>query len=432
MRTALVAVLAALLLAPAAGARVFPAGLEPNYVEPSAKLKLGRGAWSYFGDARSIAHGKHVFTGWISTSGDVWVAQTDTATLRTRRRMIYRGLGVDDHNNPSLIFYKGRLYAFFSEHSGVTIGHGARMRYRVSKRRFDIRGGFGPVREVRTNTPGGLGYTYPNPIRAGGRLWLFWRGGDWDPTFTTTRDGRHWARARTLVDGPGTAADPERPYAKYAEGRGGTFHMVMSDGHVQNQRNSLYYMRFRRGAFHRADGSRIGSLRDVPFERSELDRPYRYTRKRGRAWPHDLAEAPDGSPVLVYTLRRYGTQYGTDFFEWARFNGRHWVHRKLITAGTGGKTFRSGGITLDHEDPRTVVLSRTIGAWNQVELFRTEDNGRTWRRATLTDKTDGFSMRPVIPRGSHATGRTVVAYFSGTADSFLDYRTGVNLLFYDP
>ena len=36
--------------------------------------ELGAGAWSYFGDPRAIAHDGHTFTGWISTTGNVWVA----------------------------------------------------------------------------------------------------------------------------------------------------------------------------------------------------------------------------------------------------------------------------------------------------------------------------------------------------------------------
>ena len=45
MRRLLAAALATLALAPVASARtvVEPGGLEPNYVAPSAKLKLGRG-----------------------------------------------------------------------------------------------------------------------------------------------------------------------------------------------------------------------------------------------------------------------------------------------------------------------------------------------------------------------------------------------------
>jgi len=427
------AVLAAVAVPGRAGAQVevSPPGNEANFVQSTYDFKLGRGAWSYFGDARSVSRGPLVFTGWISTGGDVWVAQTDVRTRETHRRMIYANLGRDDHNNPSLVFWRGRLMAFFSEHSGETLGRGAQMRYRMSAARFDIRQGFGPVRKVPTNTAGGLGYTYPNPVRAGNRLFLFWRGGDWNPTFSTTVDGHRWSRARTLVTGPGTQTSPERPYAKYAEGPGDSFAATFSDAHVQDFRNSLYYLRYSQGAFHRADGSRIGTLADVPFTRSEVDVAYRYRDGAGRAWPHDVALGEGGRPVIVYTRRRGGPE-GTDFFRYVRWDGERWIDRELISAGEGSPTFTSGGVTLDHENPANVVLSRRVGEWNQVEFWNTPDGGAAWTRYTLTASPDAFSMRPVFPRGLQQTGRLVVVYTQGQSDGYRDFHTDVRMAIYEP
>ncbi len=418
-------------VAAGAPARVYPPGDEPNFLPSTYTLELGAGAWSYFGDARSVAHGEDVFTGWISRGGDVWIAQTDVETRETVKRKIYTDLGRDDHNNPSLIFWKGRLMAFFSEHSGVTIGKGAQMRYRVANARHSIKGGFGPVRKVPTNTPGGLGYTYPNPVRAGGKLFLFWRGGDWNPTFSVTTDGRSWQRARTLVTGPGTRLRPQRPYAKYAEAPGESFVMTFSDAHPKNWRNSLYYLRYDDGVFRKADGTRIGTLADVPFSRSEVDVAYRYRKQAGRAWPHDLAMGTDGNPVVAFTARRGGPS-GDDAFRYARWDGKRWTDRKLASAGEGSATFTSGGITLDHDDPSNVVLSRRVGEWNQVEAWRTEDRGVSWGRWTLTQSADAFSMRPVFPRDFHQTGRGVVLYYEGTQEGYTDFHTEVKMLVYDP
>ena len=46
--------------------------------------------------------------------------------------------------------------------------------------------GFGKVHTVDTNVPGGLGYTYPNPMQLKDKLWLFWRGGAWTHGRTST------------------------------------------------------------------------------------------------------------------------------------------------------------------------------------------------------------------------------------------------------
>src|SRR4051812_5040394 len=85
---------------------------------PMADRELGAGAWSYFGDPRAISHDGHTFTGWISTIGNVWVARY-TKGGRLSKRVIFKGLGRDDHNNPSLVFRDdGHLVVFFSPHSG--------------------------------------------------------------------------------------------------------------------------------------------------------------------------------------------------------------------------------------------------------------------------------------------------------------------------
>ena len=80
--------------------------------------ELGAGAWSYFGDPRAISHDGDTFTGWISTTGNVWVARY-SAEGRLTKRLIFKGLGRDDHNNPSLVFRRdGHIMVFFSPHSG--------------------------------------------------------------------------------------------------------------------------------------------------------------------------------------------------------------------------------------------------------------------------------------------------------------------------
>src|SRR4029078_2510413 len=74
----------------------------------------------------------------------------------------------------------------------------SRMRYRISKHPHSIEA-FEPVRLVKTNVPGGLGYTYRRPSKQRGTLWLFWRGGGGNPTFSYRRNGRDWVPARELL-----------------------------------------------------------------------------------------------------------------------------------------------------------------------------------------------------------------------------------------
>ncbi len=379
---------------------------------------LGAGSWSYFGDPRAIGHDGRTFTGWISTRGDVVVAELGAGGAPLARRVLFRGLGADDHGNPSLVARPdGRLAVFFAPHSGRTLppgGSPSLMRYRVGARPWSI-ARWGPVRTVPTNAPGPLGFTYPNPVQQRDRLWLFWRGGGWNPTYATTVDGRTWTRAHELVRG----RRGQRPYAKYAGDGDGTIHAAISGGHPAETRGGLFYAAIRDGALRAVDGSRIARLaaRAPPVSRLQP------IERGGRAWPHDVALDADGRPVVVYTLR-HGGPHGTDVFTYATAGARgRWTSRRIVSAGRGYRTYTSGGATLDHDDPRLVLLSRTIGPRNQVEAWFTLDRGRTWSHGGLTASPARWCIRPVIPRGLDR----VVLFVCGDerTRSYADFHTRV-------
>jgi hypothetical protein len=390
-----------------------------------AGRELGAGAWSYFGDPRAISHDGHTFTGWISTVGHVWVARL-TKGGQLSKRLIFRGLGRDDHNNPSLVFLPdGRIAAFFSPHSGRFLppeGIPSIMRYRISERPHSI-DSWGPVHTVPTNAAGELGYTYPNPIQQRGKLWLFWRGGDWNPTFSYTENKIDWVPARELV----RSAEGQRPYAKYVGDGTTSIHGIFSNGHVHDFTNSLFYFRYENNALFDGDGAKIANLSSVPIRLQSLDPVYKYSSSGGRAWPHDIALTSAGRPRIVYT-RRLGGGSGDDTFWYAYHNGERWISRKIVEAGAGRQSFTSGGATLDHEDPRFVYLSRTIGKWNQVEQWFTPDEGRTWETKRLTDDTDHYSIRPVTPRGLRGANRILFSRGDETTKGYTDYSTRIHAL----
>ena len=379
--------------------------------------ELGAGSWSFFGDPRAISHDGHTFTGWISTTGNVWIARY-TKGGKLRKRLIFRGLGRDDHNNPSLVFRRdGHLMVFFCPHSGRNLpppGIPSVMRYMIGLHPYSI-AEFGPVHTVPTNVPGGLGYTYPNPVRLKDKLWLFWRGGGWNPTFSYTDDGRTWAPARELV----YFRDEQRPYAKYVGDGNRSIHAIFSDGHVSSYRNSLHYLRYEAGDLYAAGGRRIGSLRSVPLHTSKLDHVYNYSSRGGRAWPQDVALTSEGRPRIVYIRR---TSSG-DTYYYAYHNGTRWVSRKIVAAGGN-----SAGATLDHDDPRFVYLSRKLGRWRQVEQWFTPDEGRTWSTRQLTADPTGFCVRPVTPRGLRGANRVLYVWGDERTHSWNDFTTRVHAL----
>ena len=434
-----------LCLALLAGALLFPASAAAGGVEiiSSDTRELDRSAppggvaraagtrtitpctWSYFGDPRAIAHGDWIHTGCIGTDGKVKLDQFDVRTGEHRLLTLFRGLEVDDHNNPSLIFFRRKMYAFAAPHAGYVYPRDRDpfMAYRVSKSDWAKGVEWGPSRTVPLEEGCGLGYTYPNPVVSGKRLYLFMRGPCWYPYFTSTRDGSTWSRPRTLVLGPPSAGRNVRPYAKYDTAPDGSILMTFSDGHPGSYRNNLYYMRFKAGRFYKADGSRIGTTADLPFRLSELDLVQRYSARHGRPWPMDIAWAGDGAPRIVYSSR-IGDD---DVFRHARFNGRTWVKRDVAPAGGSLFGYRNGGISFNHANPDWVVLTRLIDGAQEIELRHTVDGGRTWEATQLTQGSELLNFRPVFPRGLDDPETMVVVYVSGSASSFRSYRTVVKM-----
>ena len=187
---------------------------------------IGDGAWSWFGDPRAVTYtGAHTrtYVGWVDIEGDIKVSSYDHSTGNRVTAVLQARLNKDDHANPSLqVRPDGRLVVYYSRHVGPS------MHYRVSASPEDVTS-WEPPQTVPTNTPGIRGYTYPNPIRLAdeGRTYLFWRGGNYNPTFSIQNDGETtWSPARTLITMPG-----ERPYVKYDSSGGDTIHVAYTNAH---------------------------------------------------------------------------------------------------------------------------------------------------------------------------------------------------------
>ena len=387
-------------------------------------------SWSYFGDPRSVAHESHVFTGCVGTDGRTVVEDFDLDDGRRRLRTLFEPLEADDHNNPSLVFFRKRLYAFSSPHSGYLYPRDrrSRMRYRVSQRPWADGGGWepdadGPARApdagsatpIRTRWWRVTGCTCSCAARAGRRT------SRRPPTGATGPGRGRWCAALSpsLQDGGGTRR--VRPYAKYVGTRDGSVLIALSDGHPASFKSSLYFVRLKDGRFYAADGRVIGTLADLPLRFEQLDRVEPHSAAGGRAWPMDIAQDRSGMPVVAYSSL-VGTR---DTFRYGRWDGRRWRTQPIAKAGRTLFSYHNSGVTLDHEDPSWVVLSRTIDGQNEIEARHTPDRGSSWCPVQLTHESRSFNIRPVIPRGLRDPHRLVVLYVSGSAKSFREYDTDV-------
>jgi hypothetical protein len=395
-------------------------------------LTLGDGGWSWFGDPRAVTYaGEHTrtFVGWVGRGGDITVSSYDHGTHASAQSVLHPALQKDDHASPSIqVRPDGRLAVFYSKHNGATLF------YRVSVDPEDV-SAWGPEQSVPTNAPveagaASRGYTYPNPVRLTGEAatYLFWRGASYQATFSVQRDGENtWSTAQNLVNVPG-----ERPYVKYDSSGGDTIHFAFTNAHPREAPDvNIYYARYRAGAIERADGTRIGTL-GTAITPADADKVFDGPEQ---AWVHDVAADSAGRPVIVFASFPSPTDHR---YHYARWTGSGWDVHQITPAGgsisaDGKEPQYSGGITLDHEDPSRVYLSRQVGdAW-QIEVWTTSDGGTNWVSQAVTNDSSAKNVRPVSPRGllPFNSGLTVI-WLRGAYDSYVTYETSIGALLEEP
>jgi BNR repeat-containing family member len=379
------------------------------------------GAWCWFGDPRAVYYEgerRQTYVGWIDQVGNIRVASFDHDSEEMRVRSVDTDFEIDDHNTPSLLVRpNGRLMIFWSGHAGPE------MYYRISTRPEDITR-WGPTRTIPTNSPGDRGYTYPNPIQLSAennRLFLFWRGGNFNPTLSVTDDLTSWSPARTVMYEEG-----QRPYTKFASNGVDRIGIAYTDGHPRNVHTSIYYAEYYDGAFHRIDGSVIATMDELPFDPREGDLVYDAHAAGPKAWVHDVAYDADGNPVIAYA------NFPTDEdhrYRYARWNGTTWVDHQITRAGgtmseDPAEPNYSGGITLDQENPSVVYLSRQVDGVFEVEEWRTVDGGRSWSSTPVTSQSTLGNYRPFSPYG-HPGGDLDLLWMHGAYPSYVGFRTSI-------
>jgi hypothetical protein len=377
----------------------------PAVPDPSVAIRPG--AWSYFADPRAVRYAGADHAGWTTMDGKIQIAKLDGKTFSVDT--LAGGLKPDDHSSPALApLPGGPLAAFWSPHVGT--GRPDSMFYRVRRR-----GRWSPRRRIATNSLGVYGYTYPNPVRVGRRLLLFWRGGNYQPTYSATRDGRTWSDARTLLTGPQIGTDNprrrERPYAKYFAKRG-IVHMAYNESHPNRRRTSLFYLRMRGSRIVGPDNAVLGQR---PLRWDQGSRIY--SGEEGSAWVMDVAAAANASPVIVYVrLKQRATEY-----HYVTWRDGAWQDRRICSSPLlRGRGNYPGGLTIDHRDPRVLYVSRKVGDHFEVEAWATADAGDTWANKSLTDRTDSDSFRP-----TSALGGSTVLWMTGTYAHYTRFDTRI-------
>ena len=395
------------------------------------------GAWCWFSDPRAIYYqGKHqrTYSGWVTADGSIAIGYYDHDLDTVVTRIIDEKLQVDDHNNPSFTMDKqGRLMIFYSKHSAKSPMILARA---VDPEDIDA---WEDPKELELNDStlfpdASNTYTYTNIVRLSeeqDKLYLFWRGVDFKPNFSTSVDnGDNWSSGNILIL-PERTYRNRRPYLKVGTNDRDIIHFAFTDGHPRNEpTNSIHYAKYRDQQLFKADGSQIKSWSELPLDPDESDLVYDASETGEKAWIWDVAGDYQDNPVLVYS--RFPDD-STHIYYYAYWNENGWKNVKLVNSGKWfpetpeGKEERepnySGGITLDHSNPSIVYLSVNKNGVFEIEKWETNDGGQNWEITALTENSNRSNIRPFVVRNSQQVMWLNLEYYR----HYTDYQAEVRM-----
>lgn len=379
------------------------------------------GAWCWFADPRAVWIDGRILAGSVAADGSIRTHLYDPKRKTRQESVLAAKFERDDHDNPAFLRLPGGgAAAFWSKHTGADL---------FMATSNNLTTWTSPVK-INPNDPAYKGptgalnaYTYPNPQMLRderNRIYLFWRGMNWKPTFSTSDDlGKTWSKGRILISPMGDPA-ANRPYMKVAGDGKNTIHFAFTDGHPRNEpTNSIYYLRYRGGSMRGADDRVVASMKQLPVRPDQADVVFDGKAEGIRAWIWDIAHDNSGSPIITYSRL---PKEDTHEYRYAWWNGRRWVDRKIIAGGkwfpqtpantTEREPHYSGGVVLDPNDPRFVYLSRPIGERFEVERWFTSDGGDTWSHVALTGSSKHDSVRPFVVRGDRPENGPIALFMN--------------------
>lgn len=361
------------------------------------------GAWCWFSDPRAVYYeGEHrrTYAGWIDSLGNVMLGFYDHDSEKLQTEILHKQLEVDDHDNPALHFTEdGRLMVFYAKHARTTPIYQMVSSQPESitdwepRRRLDLNDALRYAEFSDT-------YTYVNVWPAGDQLFLLWRGSDFKPNFSVSEDGgQTWSKGQILIL-PERVYRNRRPYLKAYSDGGTRLHLAFTDGHPRLEKeNNVYYMYYEDGSFHKADGSLIGDIKDVPFTPSEADQVHNGAIN-DKAWIWDITADNQDRPVLTYASF---PDDSTHYYHYARWGNGAWERERLTYAGSWFPETRpneiqkepnySGGIVLDHEDPSVVYMSVQRQGIFEIEKWSKQADG-DWDILPITANSSQDNVRP--------------------------------------
>jgi hypothetical protein len=408
-----------------ATAALFLVSPAPSQPKPGASYTsiTSNGAWTWYGNPDAVYfEGKYkkTYMGWISNNGVISVASYNHATGDTTIKVVRTGYAADDHNHPSLLMRPdGRLMVFFSGHDGAT------MSLYISTNPEDI-SAFDPEIKVAP----GVTYCYPNPMFLSaegdsGRIFLFYRSMGLKPCFSYSDDwGKTWTATKNYYV---NVDSTPKSYVNYCSNGKDEIHIVIEKGHRAGYW-PLYYLKYKKGAFYKLDGTQLATMDQLPIPNTKLDTVMnpQAAGSHGSAW--DIALDYAGKPVVVYDQFKDGNNHLYFYCHWM---GTSWLKKQLVNSGAtmGGEDGFAGGITLNHDNTNIVYMSRQINGMHEIDKWATKDGGTNWDSVAITRGSAKKNTRPIVPRGYKPGNKLECIWMYGdyTAFTGTGYNTAVKM-----
>lgn len=398
---------------------------------------LKEGGWCWFQDPRALVSDGHLFVGGVqgNASGPVVVGIHDLDAGANLGRVILRDeFDADDHNTPA--FHRrsdGRVLAVYARHSRDFRHH-----YRLSDPTDPTRWSDEKIFEHDYPEAGKVTYMNLWADSSSGRLYNFFRGIEFNPSFITSSDeGLTWGNPTHFIDSE--LEGRHRPYPRYAGDAAGTLHVSFTDGHPRQFGNSIYYAAFREGVFHRADGTPLKHLaREGPLRPSESELVYQGSGTTGRgqhasavgaAWTSETAVDAAGNPHIAFTVYH---DNGDNRFHLASWTGDQWITREVAHAGRclyDREASYTGLMAFDPVDPRVVFISTDVHpstgepTGGRHEIYRAtisrEDDVDSISWQPVTRDSPVRNIRPLVLRDGD---QRIVLWNRGDFVTYLDYQ----------
>lgn len=369
------------------------------------------GSWCWFSDPRAIIVDGDVVTGWVKSNGTIASAKLNLENKKVTTGELYFMLEQDDHDNPAFVQAgNGDLLAMYTRHAKKDLFINRSIKSSDSAFSFTAPQFIRPFSGEELAKYPRPTMTYANPYRLedeNDRIYCFGRWTGFKPNMIWSDDhGKSWSKSKVFITNYPFDSN-NRPYVKYFSDGKSKIHIVFTDGHPRVEpTNSVYYAYYEKGAFYDANGKKICTIDDLPFEPKEASVIYRSNPKEGRAWVADIGQDAQNNPVILYTR---SPEENNHEYWYARYIGEKWVNQKICDSGPwfpqtpdGAKEPEPhyfGGLTIHPDNPDVVYLSRKVNRVFEIERWETTDQGRSWTTEPITENSEYDNVRPYLPRG---------------------------------